>query len=224
LSTASKILVFLYLKSGALVEGIRTMERFLGETKPTAELYMLLSMLYEEKEDYAKGLASLEEARRIDPNNADVLYQMGMLHEKKGSTETALTLMEEVLKIDSEYANALNFIGYTLAEKGIRLDEAELMIKKAIAKKPNDGYILDSLGWVYYKKGDYAGALAAVLKAHELMPDDPTIAEHLGDIYASMEEHSKAIQFYGRSIQLEKKEEKRRTIEEKIRQLKGAKK
>jgi Tfp pilus assembly protein PilF len=200
------------------------MERYLGQIQPTAEIYILLSMLYEEKMDYVKGIALLEEARKIEPNNADVLYQIGMLHEKKGNPDIALTFMEEVLKFDPEYANALNFIGYTWAEKGIRLDEAEVMIKKAIAKKPDDGYILDSLGWVYYKKGDYASALTAILKAHQLMPDDPTIAEHLGDVYATMKENSKALHYYDKSIQLEKKEEKRKSLEEKIRQLKDNKK
>ena len=73
------------------------------------------------------------------------------------------------------------------AEKGIKLDEAELMIKKALSKKPNDGAIIDSLGWVYYKKGNYQLALAELLKANELVPDDPTIAEHIGDTYISAE-------------------------------------
>ena len=94
----------------------------------------------------------------------------------------------------------------------------------AVEKRPDDGYILDSLGWVYYKKGDYPGALTAILKAHQLMPDDPTIAEHLGDVYVSMKEHSKAIHYYDKSIQLEKKEEKRKALEEKIKQLKESKK
>jgi tetratricopeptide (TPR) repeat protein len=223
-SNALKNLAFLYIKTGSPDDGIKTMERYLGEVKPTVEIYILLSMLYEEKTDYVKGIASLEEARRIEPNNPDVLYQIGMLHEKTGNTDTALTFMEEVLKIDAEYANALNFIGYTWAEKGIRLDEAEAMIKKAITKKPEDGYILDSLGWVYYKKGNYNGALTAILKAHQLMPDDPTIAEHLGDVYAVMKDNTKAIHYYDKSIQLEKKEERRKILEVKIKQLKDNKK
>ena len=154
--------------------------------------------------DYAKGIEALEEAWKIDPKNIDTLYQIGMLYEKKGESEKAFAVMEDVLKRDSEYSNALNFIGYSLAEKGIKLDEAETMIKKALSKRPDDGYILDSLGWVHFKKGNYREALDELLKANQLLPDDPTIAEHVGDIYTAMNEYRLALPYYEKSVQLEK--------------------
>ena len=100
-----------------------------------------------------------------------------------------MQIMEDVLKIEPDYPNALNFVGYSWAEKGIKLDEAEIMIKKALSKKPDDGAIIDSLGWVYYKKGNYQLALTELLKANQLVPDDPTIAEHIGDTYVSLKEY-----------------------------------
>jgi tetratricopeptide (TPR) repeat protein len=128
--------------------------------------------------------------------------------------------MEDVLKIEPDYPNALNFVGYSWAEKGIKLDEAEIMIKKALLKKPNDGAIIDSLGWVYYKKGNYQLALTELLKANQLVPDDPTIAEHIGDIYVSLKEYNKALPYYEKSIQLEKDVKKKKIVEEKLKAIK----
>ena len=109
-----------------------------------------MSLLYEEKMDYVKAIEMFEEIRKIEPKNVEVLFNIGMLHEKKGESEKALTIMDNVLKIDPDYPNALNFVGYLWAEKGIRLDEAEIMIKKALLKNrmmaPSstvlDGYII----------------------------------------------------------------------------------
>ncbi len=147
-----------------------------------------------------------------------------MLHERNGDSDKALQIMEDVLKMEPDYPNALNFVGYLWAEKGIKLDEAELMIKKALSKKPNDGAIIDSLGWVYYKKGNYQLALAELLRANELVPDDPTIAEHIGDTYISLKEYSKAFPYYEKSIQLENDVKKKKIVEEKLKLIKEPRK
>ena len=75
-----------------------------------------------------------------------------MLYEKNGDNATAMRYMEDILKMEPDNAGALNFIGYSFAEKGINLDRAEELIKKALEKRPDDGYIIDSLGWVFYNK------------------------------------------------------------------------
>ena len=129
--------------------------------------------------------------------------------------------MEEVLKNEPEHANALNFVGYTWADQGINLDRAEQMIKRALELRPGEGFIIDSLGWVYFKKGNYKAALEELLKAQQTLPDDPTIAEHVGDVYAALKEKEKAISFYERAQALEKKEEKRSALEKKIRDLRA---
>jgi len=139
-----------------------------------------------------------------------------VLYEKSGNSEKAIDAMEEVLKVDPEHANALNFIGYTWADKGMNLERAEEMIRKALSKKPDDGYILDSMGWVYFKKNDYKKALEYIQKASEKLPDDPTITEHLGDIYSALGAKEKAQQFYEMAIKLEKDEIKKKSIEKKL--------
>ena len=216
-------MTLIYIKSGTIDDGIRAITGYLPGMDRKPELYILLSMLYEEKNDLAAGIGALEEARRIEPKNLEVLYQIGMLHEKKGDSEKALAIMDDVLAIDPEYPNALNFVGYSLAEKGIRLDEAEVMIRKALVKRPDDGYIIDSLGWVFYKKGDLKAALHEIERASNLMPEDPTIHEHLGDIYTALKDYDKALHHYERSVTLEKDPVKKSAVEQKLKTIKEKK-
>ena len=77
----------------------------------------------------------------------------------------------------------LNYLGYSWIDKGENLTEALKMIQRAVELRPNDGYIVDSLGWAYYRLGDFARATQFLERAIELLPEDPTINDHLGDVY-----------------------------------------
>ena len=98
------------------------------------------------------------------------------------------------------------------------------MIRRALAKRPEDGYIIDSLGWVYFKKGNYKAALEEIQKASILMPEDATIQEHLGDIYSALHDYARAAQHYERSVSLEKDPAKKNSVQEKLDLIKGKKK
>jgi len=97
------------------------------------------------------------------------------------------------------------------------------MIRKALAKRPDDGYIIDSLGWVFYKKGDFNAALQEIQRASSLMPEDPTIHEHLGDIYSALKDYNKALLHYEKSVTLEKDPSKKNSIEQKLKMIKEKK-
>ena len=100
-----------------------------------------------------------------------------------------------------------------------KADEAERLIKEALKYKPDDGYITDSLGWVYFKQGDIAKAIDFLEKAANLVPDDPVILEHLGDAYRKMSNKEKALDTYKRSLQHTKDRENKVNIERKIQEL-----
>jgi Tfp pilus assembly protein PilF len=125
--------------------------------------------------------------------------------------------MRKVISLDPKHANALNYLGYTYADLGRNLDEAERLIKEALKYKPNDGYITDSLGWVYYKKGEFDKALIYLKKAVELVPDDPIMLEHMGDAYLKLNDRQNALKYYKKSLEV--KEKDRGALEEKIRRL-----
>ena len=126
--------------------------------------------------------------------------------------------MRTVISLDPKHANALNYLGYTYADLGLNLDEAERLIKEALKYKPNDGYITDSLGWVYYKKGEFDKALKYLKKAIEMVPDDPIMLEHMGDAYLKLDDKPNALKFYQKSLKIKDKDTE--ALKEKIRQLK----
>ena len=109
--------------------------------------------------------------------------------------------MRQILTIDPKNADALNYIGYSYAEMGTNLTSAKELITQALDIAPGDGYILDSLGWVYFKMGQRKKALDTLLEAVKHVPEDPVIQEHLGDVYLELGKKSKATQAYHKAIQ-----------------------
>ena len=126
--------------------------------------------------------------------------------------------MRKVIELDPKHANAMNYLGYTYADLGQNLDEAERLIKEALKYKPNDGYITDSLGWVYYKKGQFDKALKYLKKAVELVPDDPIMLEHMGDAYLKLNDRPNALKYYQKSLKVKVKDKE--ALEKKIQELK----
>ena len=117
------------------------------------------------------------------PDSVDLYYGLGVLFEKTDRFEESIAAMKTVLKFDPDHAEALNFIGYLYADRGIHLDEAERMIKKALPLKPGNGYMIDSLGWVYFRQNRLDEAIRYLKEASEALPEDAAIIEHLGDVY-----------------------------------------
>jgi len=126
--------------------------------------------------------------------------------------------MKKVLTIAPDDAQALNYLGYTYAELGIKLDEALQYLRKAVELRPNDGFILDSLGWVYFKLKRYDEAIPLLERATKLVDDDLTIMEHLADAYAARREHRKALDLYRKILETEPG---RKDIIEKKRKVRG---
>jgi Flp pilus assembly protein TadD len=126
--------------------------------------------------------------------------------------------MKEVLRLDPSNADALNYLGYSYADRGILLEEALKLIQKAMTLKPNMGYITDSLGWVYFKLGDYEKARVELEKANQLTPDDPIITEHLADSYYKLRQIEKAIQLYQKALTLEPKPDQIERLKNKIKE------
>ena len=154
----------------------------------------------------------------------EIHFQLGALYDKMGDFDKMDVEMKEVLRLNPNHADAFNYLGYSYSERGIRLEEALKLIQKAMELKPNMGYITDSLGWVYYKLGDYERAVTELEKANQLTPDDSTITEHLADSYLKLSRIEKAIEFYERALKLDPKPDQKETLQKKIKELKEKKK
>ena len=110
-------------------------------------------------------------------------YFRGICEERSKQWAKAEADMQKALELQPEQPHVLNYLGYSWIDQGINLDEGMKMIKRAVDQRPDDGYIVDSLGWAYYRIGNYEEAVKNLERAIDLKPEDPTINDHLGDAY-----------------------------------------
>jgi len=110
-------------------------------------------------------------------------YARGICYERLGRWPQAESDFRQALELNPDQPQVLNYLGYSLVEKQIKLDEALAMIERAVETRPDNGYIIDSLGWVLYRLGRYDEAVSHMERATELMPVDPVVNDHLGDVY-----------------------------------------
>ena len=131
-------------------------------------------------ETYSKGIALIAHPQKSNWVN---YYFRGICYERSHQWPKAEADLKEALKLFPEQPHVLNYLGYSWIDQGAHLDEGMAMIKRAVAQRPDDGYIVDSLGWAYFKLGNYDEAVKNLERAVELKPEDPTINDHLGDAY-----------------------------------------
>jgi tetratricopeptide (TPR) repeat protein len=129
----------------------------------------------------------------------------GSIYERQKKYDEAESYFRKVIASDPKNATALNYLGYMLADRGTRLEEALTLIRRAVALDPQNGAYLDSLGWVHFKMGKYDLAENALRKAVERMDNDPTVHEHLGDLYQKTNRLKLAVMQWERSLEEWKK-------------------
>jgi len=129
---------------------------------------------------YGKAIALITNPEK--PNWL-VYYFRGICNERAKKWEAAEGDLKTALKLFPDQPHVLNYLGYSWIDQGTNLDEGMRMIRRAVEQRPDDGYIVDSLGWAYYRLGNYEEAVKNLERAVELKPEDPTINDHLGDAY-----------------------------------------
>ncbi|MBA3007088.1 MAG: tetratricopeptide repeat protein [Proteobacteria bacterium] len=182
--------------------------------------YSLLAGVHVNQNQLASGHEILKKGIERYPDNVQLFFEYGLLLEQEGKQNEAISSMEKVIELQSDHVEALNYLGYTWADNNVHLKKALEYIKKAIALKPDNGYILDSLGWVYFHMGDLEKARIELEHAIALEPDDPYIQEHLGDIYQASGQKKKALTAYRRAKELFKELQMKEKIQQKIDEIK----
>ncbi len=145
------------------------------------QLVMAESQLLREAGRQNEAYTVLETALRSQPDNPELLYEAALTAERIGQPEVLETHLKHLLKLKPDHAHALNALGYSLAERNIRLPEAQALISKALSLMPDDPFIMDSLGWVLYRQGKLPEALKTLEKAYSIKAD-PEIAAHLSEV------------------------------------------
>ena len=184
---------------------------------PTAaQLTYLLAVALREANHLQESVATFAEAlheaaaQGQEITNGRFYFEYGAAAERAGLYDKAAELFKQSIDQDpADAAEAYNYLGFMWADQGTHLDEAEDCIKRALAVDPDNGAYLDSLGWLYYRRGNYEQALTELLKAVQaLKADDPVVFEHIGDTYTKLNQTAKAIEYWEKSLALDKTNKK----------------
>ena len=181
--------------------------RLLAELKKAApdrdDIYLTWAYFFEDERRWDRAIEVLKEGLESNPRSEEIHFRLAVIYEKKKDLENSIKHIKIVLELDPENPDAQNFLGYSYADAGIHLDEAESLIRAALRAKPDSGYIVDSLGWLFYKKGQIDRAVEELERAAKIMPQDGTVAEHLGDAYLKQKRPADALRTYRRALTLE---------------------
>jgi len=151
------------------------------------DTYLNIAQIYERARRYKDAEQSARSAEAVAGSPRDnemVWFLLGAIYERQKMFDKAEVEFKKALDVDPKSAAVLNYYGYMLGDLGIRLDEAQSFVQRALAEDPYNGAYLDSLGWIYYKQNKLADAEATLRKALNRESHDPTIHAHLGDVYA----------------------------------------
>ena len=166
------------------------------------DMAMILSGYYERQSNFSMArniMAKVRGEKGYDENHD---YYLASLHEKVKEYDQADKIIKKLLEKNPNNVMALNHLGYALLERGENLDLAYKYIKRAIELQPENGYVRDSLGWYYYKIGNFKAALAEVEKAWKLVNTDAVIAKHLAKIYIGLKKYRTAKKYYKKALEL----------------------
>jgi tetratricopeptide (TPR) repeat protein len=171
--------------------------------KITPQVHIELATIYEKAKRQNDEAAALDAAEKLNPSKDEqetIHFMRGALLERQKKIEPAEAEFRKVLTLNPGNTGALNYLGYMLVDHGIRVDEATQMIKKAVESDPENGAYLDSLGWAYYRQGKFAEAETLLIKALDRVGQDPTVHDHLADVYMKLGKTKEAINQWQASI------------------------
>ena len=172
----------LTVKQSGVAEGRLVLQKA-GRASPKDAIALLIAeaQLLTEAGRVGESYELLDARLAAQPEEPQLLYESALLAEKLGRFDALETRLRLLIRIKPDHAHAYNALGYSLADRAERLDEAQQLIEKALSLAPNDAFILDSKGWVLYRRGDTVGALDFLQRAYSQRPD-PEIAAHLGEV------------------------------------------
>ncbi|MBN2185511.1 MAG: tetratricopeptide repeat protein [Candidatus Krumholzibacteriota bacterium] len=171
--------------------------------RDSADENYFIGMIYRRLEEYDKASEYLLRAKELGPEDDTILLELAQLFLHYERYDEAIEIASLLYEKSPGEASLLNFYGYLLAEAGERLEFAEQLLTDALKIEPDNGYFLDSMGWIKYRQEQYHKALEVMLEAVARVDDDPIIWEHIGDIYVKLGMYSSAKEAYSKSIDID---------------------
>lgn len=172
---------------GRVADAAKLLDTMAAEQPSRTDALMQLGDLHRMDRQPAKALAAYDRAvtRLKEPAAGDwaLFYVRGIAQDTGGDWKAAEASMKQALDLNPTHPSVLNYLGYSYVDRDIDIAGGRAMIERALAQRPKDGFIIDSLAWAKFKQGDYHGAAELLEQAVELEPMDPSISDHLGDVY-----------------------------------------
>lgn len=161
----------------------RKLLQAIQETEPRDALFKINAeaQLLREHDQHTEAYAVLKQGRARFPQDPELMYDLGMVAEHLQRHEEAESQLKELIAVQPDHPNAYNALGYSLADRGIRLDEAHALLSKAMQLRPGDPFITDSMGWLLFRQGKSEEALVLLQQAYAARPDNE-IGIHLGEV------------------------------------------
>ena len=203
-------------------EAVEHLEPLLEAAPDDRRAYLALGGVYASQQKFAEAAEVYERAlaRIATPEPADwnLFYQRGIAYERTKQWDRAEPDFHTALELFPDHPQVLNYLGYSWVDMGINLEEGLGLIERAVELRPSDGYIVDSLGWAFYRLERYDEAVTELERAVNLMPADPVLNDHLGDAYWQVGRRLEASFQWSHARDLEPEPELLEDIERKLRE------
>ncbi len=172
---------------------------------------------------YGDAIKAYDKVEALFKGNIPDLYwalylARGLCYDLSNQPDKAITDYEDALKLQPENPEALNTLAYAWAEKGKNLDRAQSMAEEALMREPDAAHIIDTMGWVLYRRGEPAKAIPFIERASQMMPYDATVNDHLGDVYKAAGRDQEAAFMWQRAVSFADNEKQRADIQAKLDQ------
>jgi tetratricopeptide (TPR) repeat protein len=185
-----------------LLSGMGKVDEAVAEIKanasgqPDREAQLQIAEVYEKGkrwEDMGKALDAAEKLCTSDEQRETVYFMRGAMYERIKKYDESEAAFRKAIELNGKNASALNYLGYMLADRNVRLDEAHDLIAKALDLDPENGAYLDSMAWVCFRQGKADQAEQLLIRALDRLGTDPTVHDHLGDVYYKLGKTKEAI-------------------------------
>ena len=217
-------------ENGQTEDAVKILRAQLHGNQGDRDTYLNIAQVYERGRRYkeAEEAAHAAEVLPGQPRDKEMVwFLLGAIYERQKFFDRAEEQFKKVLAVNPKNAQVLNYYGYMLGDLGIRLDEAEALVQRALKEEPFNGAYMDSLGWIYFKENKLAASETTLRKAVQRESHDATIHSHLGDVYAktgrselAAAEWEKSLMEWRRSLPADIESDKVAELEKKLSQSK----
>jgi len=207
---------FLYKQLHKSEDALKLAQKAFESRTDVPQFYTIYASLLDDKREYKQALDILNKGVNKFPEHAQLHFFLGTIHDKLGDKDAVIERMKKVIEMDPNHVQGLNYLAYTYSELNINYEEAETLVRRALEIEPKDAFVLDTYGWIQFKKGKTTEAIRTLETAHRLLPTESVIADHLGDVYQRAQMLDRAKSMYERAAEFESDERKILEIRSKI--------